>query len=262
MTLADTASIPKILTRDDGTTIAYHRTPAATSLPGAIFLTGFKSDMTGGKARALEAFCRDRGQAFLRFDYRGHGASSGRFEDGGIGDWADDAIAALDALTAGPQILIGSSMGGWIMLLVALARPDRVAGLVGIASAPDYTEDLMWARFPAEVRAQLTQQGVWHAPSRYDDGPYVITRRLIEDGRRHLVLRAPLRISCPVRLLHGMADPDVPWQTSQRLLDRLGSADATLTLIKDAGHRLNEPPHIARIQTALAELSALLRTSS
>ena len=241
----------------DGTRIAHRRLAARAgdSRPGIVFLSGFASDMTGTKGMALAAWAEERGQALLRFDYSGHGRSSGAFRDGSIGRWTDDALAALDRLTAGPQILVGSSMGGWIMLLAALARPDSVAGLVGIAAAPDFTEDLMWAAMPAETRARLLADGVVERSSQYQDAPLEITRALIEDGRQHLVLRAPLDIRCPVRLLHGMADPDVPWQTSLRLAERLVTDDVTLTLIKDGDHRLSREEDLARLFAAIADLS-------
>ncbi|MFQ5955372.1 MAG: alpha/beta fold hydrolase [Kiloniellales bacterium] len=251
---ADATPAPAILTRDDGATIAYHATGARPGgdLPGVVFLTGLMSDMTGTKALALERFCRHRGQAFLRFDYRGHGASSERFEDTCVGEWADDAIAVIDRLTEGPQVLVGSSLGGWIMLLAALARPARVKGLVGVAAAPDCTE-AMWTRMDGQARARIERDGVTHVPSPYHDQPYAISRRLIEEGRRHLVLGAAIPITCPVRLLHGMADADVPWETAIRLAERMTGADVTVTLIKHAGHRLSEPPELARIEAAIAE---------
>jgi len=239
------AGKPRILTREDGSTIAYHRFDGAS--PGVVFLGGFMSDMTGTKAMALEAHCRRAGRAFLRFDYRGHGASSGRFEDGAIGQWADDAIAALDALTEGPQLLVGSSMGGWIMLLAALARPDRVAALIGISAAPDFTEVLMWNRYPPDIRAILQREGVYHQPSDYSDTPYPITLRLIEDGRRHLLLERPIAVHCPVWLLHGMRDTDVPWEHAPMIAERLLSRHVTVTLIKDGDHRLARDEDLARL---------------
>jgi pimeloyl-ACP methyl ester carboxylesterase len=240
------------LTREDGVTIAYRRTPGRA--PGVVFLGGFRSDMSGTKAIALEAHCRRVGRAYVRLDYRGHGESTGRFEDGTIGLWAGDAIAVLDAATEGPQILVGSSMGGWIMLLAALARPDRVTGLVGIAAAPDFTEDLIWARYPQEVRDAIMREGVILQPSEYDPNGYPITRGLIEDGRKHLLLRAPIDLGCPVRLLHGMRDPDVPWQTALRLTEGLTSDDVTVTLIKDGDHRQSRDQDIARICAAVDAL--------
>jgi pimeloyl-ACP methyl ester carboxylesterase len=243
---------PETLTRPDGSAIAYHKTPG--SAPGIVFLGGFMSDMTGSKALSLEDFAARRGQAFLRFDYQGHGASSGHFEEGTIGRWAEDAVAALDALTEGPQVLVGSSMGGWIMLLAALARPQRVAGLLGIAAAPDFTEDLMWDAYPPDVRETLEREGVYHEPSDYGEEPYTITKALIDDGRKHLLLRKPLPITCPVRLIHGMADPDVPWELAIRLADRLESDDVEVTLVKGGGHRLSEPEDLERLGTTLARL--------
>lgn len=237
----------------EGRRIAYHRLPGRA--PGVMFLGGYASDMTGTKASALEAFCRARGQAFLRFDYSGHGRSSGDFRDGTIGRWTADALAAFDRATEGPQILVGSSMGGWIMLLVARARAERIAGLVGVAAAPDFTEDLMWARMTPAARAELAHTGVILEPSRYDERPYEITRALIEDGRRHLLLRQPLPLAAPLRLLHGMGDADVPWQTALRILERYAGRDATVTLVKDGDHRLSRPQDLARIEAAIAELS-------
>jgi pimeloyl-ACP methyl ester carboxylesterase len=245
------------LTLPDRAAIAYRRVAARAgdARPGIVFLSGFASDMTGTKAAALAAWAEARGRAFLRFDYSGHGRSSGAFRDGTIGRWSEDALAVLDCLTAGPQILVGSSMGGWIMLLAALARPERVAGLVGIAAAPDFTEDLMWAAMPPATRAQLLAEGVVQEPSQYQDAPLEITRALIEDGRRRLVLRAPLDIRCPVRLLHGMADPDVPWETALRLSKQLGSDDVTVTLIKDGDHRLSRAQDLHRLFAAIEDLS-------
>lgn len=253
---------PGSLTREDGTVLAYYKTNPgkarienAQRLPGLVFLGGFMSDMSGGKAQALEGYARAQGRAFLRFDYRGHGASSGRFEDATIGDWRGDALAMLDEMTEGPQILIGSSMGGWIMLLAALARPERIAGLIGIAAAPDFTEDLIWARATAEQRAALENVGYVDNPSAYSEEPYRITRRLIEEGRGHLLLNRPIALICPVRLIHGLEDPDVPWQTSLRLAEALESKDVEVTLVKGAGHRLSEPADLARLARTIEALS-------
>jgi pimeloyl-ACP methyl ester carboxylesterase len=261
---ADSASAPEpsILPRPDGGAIAYHRTAARESgrqLPGVVFLGGFMSDMTGDKATTLESFAAARGQAFVRFDYRGHGRSSGRFDEGTIGEWTDDAILALDRLTEGPQILVGSSMGGWIMLLTALARPERVAGLVGIAAAPDFTETLMWQAFTAEQRRTLERDGVLRQASDYGDEPYTITHRLIEEGRRHLIMDRPIPLTCPVRLIHGTADADVPWRLSLDIMERLESEDVETTLVKGGGHRLSEPPDLARLTAAVAALSDAAR---
>jgi pimeloyl-ACP methyl ester carboxylesterase len=236
---------PRILTRSDGATIAYRKTDGKG--PGVIFLGGFKSDMTGTKAVALEAHCRAVGRAFLRFDYQGHGESSGRFEDGTISRWAEDAICVLDELTEGPQVLVGSSMGGWIMLLAALARPARTAALIGIAAAPDFTESLMWQHFTPEVRETLLRDGVFSEPSDYDDEPYTITLKLIEDGRENLLLERPIAIHCPVRLIHGMLDSSVPWEHGLAITEKLLSNHVTLTLVKDGDHRLSRDEDIARL---------------
>ncbi len=249
------APSPEVFRREGGATIAYHSTPG--KLPGVVFLGGFRSDMTGGKALALERFCRQGGRAFLRFDYFGHGESSGTFTEGTIGLWADDAVAALDALTDGPQVLVGSSMGGWIMLLAALRRPQRVAGLIGIAAAADFTETLMWERFTAAQKAALDRDGVVHVPNDYEDEePTPITRALIEDGRKHLLLGAPIGLRCPARLIHGLEDPDVPWHTSRRIAERLEGDDVEVILVKKGGHRLSEPEDLERLTRALEALLA------
>lgn len=248
--MTDAAAAPPLtLAREDGALIAYHQTPGRS--PGVVFLTGYKSDMTGQKALRLEAFCRARGQAFLRFDYYGHGASSGAFTDGTIGRWADDAIFVLDRLTEGPQVLVGSSLGGWIMLLAARARPRRVVGLLGVAAAPDFTEDLILPLLSPSDRETLERNGVVPVFSPYDPEPTPVTRLIIEEGRRHLLLRAPIPISCPVRLIHGLRDPDVPWRTSLRLVDRLAAEDVELTLVKAGDHRLSEPGDLDRLCQAL-----------
>ena len=241
-----------ILAREDGATIAYHRRTGRR--PGVIFLGGFMSDMTGTKACALDAFCAARGQAYLRFDYFGHGASSGAFADATVGRWKADALAVLDQLTQGPQVVVGSSLGGWLMLLTALARPERVVALIGIAAAPDATEDLMWARFSPAIRDEIMHSGAARLPSEYSPDGYLFTRALIEDGRRHLVMRGPIAVACPVRLLHGMKDPDVPWQTSLALAERLQSRDVEVTLLKDGDHRLSSESDLALLTRTLAAL--------
>lgn len=233
--------------------LAYARLAGAG--PGVVFLGGFRSDMEGAKALALRDHCAAQGRAFLRFDYAGHGVSAGRFEEGTIGQWADDALAVLDALTQGRQILVGSSMGGWIALLLARARPERVAGFIGIAPAPDFTEKLMWPAFDAAQRAAIMQAGVLYLPSQYGE-PTPITRALIEDGRTHHVLDATIAIAGPVRILQGMADPDVPWQHALRLMSALEGGDARLILIKDGDHRLSRPEDLRLLAETLDQLSA------
>ena len=244
-----------ILARHDGATIAYHRLGGRG--PGVVFLGGFRSDMTGTKALFLEEYCRRRGRAYVRFDYFGHGASSGDIALGTIGRWVEDAVAVLDALTEGRQILVGSSMGGWVMLLAALARVERIHALVGVAAAPDFTEDLVWSRLDMSQRNELRETGAVTLPSRYNAAGYTLPFRLFDDGRCHLVTRAEIPIFCPVRLLHGMSDDAVPWQTSLRLADRLKSQDVAVTLVKDGDHRLSSGPDLARLGAALDELLSL-----
>ncbi|HUI16802.1 MAG TPA: alpha/beta hydrolase [Alphaproteobacteria bacterium] len=241
------------LARPDGGAIAYHKSEGGA--PTVVFLTGLRSDMTGGKALALEAHCQRRGQGFLRFDYRGHGESSGYFEDCVISDWLEDTLAVLDALSEGPLLLVGSSLGGWLMLRAATARPARVKGLVGIAAAADFTEELMWKRLAEDERARLMRDGVVHLLSPYNDEPTTVTRALIEDGRKHLLLSAPIAFSGPVRLIHGLADADVPFETSFRIAMRLATSDVEIVLVKGGGHRLSEPADLARLTRIVADLS-------
>jgi len=244
---------PSIFHRKDGVNIAYHFSSGKS--PGVIFLGGFQSDMEGTKAMALEQWCIEHGRAFLRFDYQGHGTSSGRFEEGSIGEWAEDAISVLDHLTKGPQVLVGSSMGGWIMLLVALARPDRVSALLGLAAAPDFTEDLMYKDLTEDQRAELNANGRVVLPSEYDtDDPYIITKKLIEDGKNNLLLRGPLDISVPVRLIQGMCDADVPWQTALKIQDALATTDVEIQFVKNGDHRLSESPDLLRLNRTLEHL--------
>ncbi|MGI9417495.1 MAG: alpha/beta fold hydrolase [Geminicoccaceae bacterium] len=250
------ASMFETIDLGGGHRLAYVHSPGRT--PGVMFCGGFKSDMTGAKALALEDCFRKEGRAFTRFDYTGHGSSSGDFEDGTIGSWRDDAVAIIDNVTKGPLTLVGSSMGGWIMMLAALARPERVKALVGIAAGPDFTEDLMWAKGNDRQRAVLMEKGRWVRPSAYGDEPYIITRDLIEEGREHLVLRAPIPFHGPVHLVHGQADPDVPWQTSLRLAEALQSEDVTVELIKSSDHRLSKPHELERIIKATRQVVALL----
>jgi hypothetical protein len=225
---------------------------------GLTWFGGFKSEMTGTKATALSDWARRAGRHLLRFDYYAHGASSGDFRKATVGRWLDDTLAAVDALARGPQVLIGSSMGGWIALLAALARPERVKGLVLIAPAPDFTQELMWKGFSDEAREMLSREGFYRAPSDYDEEPYEITMRLIEEGRNHLLLDAPIPFDGPVRILQGMKDPDVPWQHAMRLVEALTGTDVTIHLSKEGDHRLSTTTDIARltqtIETLLAEI--------
>ena len=249
---------PQMLTTPQGRQIAYYRTqgPAVGGKPGVVFLGGFRSDMTGTKAMHLHAWAEAQGRAFLRFDYSGHGQSSGDFTEGCIGDWAEDAAAAITALTDGPQILVGSSMGGWIALLLARRMTARIAGIIGVAAAPDFTEDAMWHAMPEAAQARLMAEGQIEVPTDYADTPYVITRRLIEDGRSHLVLRSPLALPFPVRLLQGTADADVPVDTALRLMAHGAGCDMRLTLVRGADHRLSSPDCLALIEATIAEVTA------
>jgi pimeloyl-ACP methyl ester carboxylesterase len=210
--------------------------------------------MTGTKALFLDDYCRRRGQAFVRFDYFGHGASSGDAALGTVGGWAEDAVAVLDSLTEGPQILVGSSMGGWIMVLAALARTERVRALVGVAAAPDFTEDLVWPRLSAAQQQELRESGQVTLPSEYDPAGHTYRLGLFEDGKRHLVMCEAIALECPVRLLHGMRDVAVPWQTSLSLAERLDSRDVTVTLVKDGDHRLSSEADLARLGRTLHAL--------
>jgi pimeloyl-ACP methyl ester carboxylesterase len=232
--------------------------------PGLLWLGGFKSDMKGTKAEALDRWALGQGRAMVRFDYSGHGESGGDFADGTIGRWLEESLAVLDAFCRGPQVVVGSSMGGWLALLLVreLARRGRpadapdgasVAGLVLIAPAVDFTEELMWKRFPPEVRRELEQKGAWARPSQYSQEPYLITRRLIEEGRKHLLLGGMIETGCPVRILQGVQDPDVPWQHALELSARFARDDIVLTLVKDGDHRLSRPEDIERLIAAVAE---------
>ncbi len=236
----------------DGTELAYARNTGR--LPAVVFLGGFRSDKTGIKASYLESWCRARHQAFVRFDYAGHGASGGEFEEGTIGRWAGDALAVIDMLTEGRTILVGSSMGAWIMLEAFLVRPARIGALVGIAAAPDFTEDLLWDSWPEAKRAALLRDGVVVEPSVYDPAGYPITRALIEDGRARLRLRGRIPFQGPVRLLHGMADMAVPWQTSLRLAEAMESEDVRLHLLKDGDHRLSRDGDLVLLGRTLSGL--------
>jgi pimeloyl-ACP methyl ester carboxylesterase len=249
-----------ILPRAGRGSIAYHRlngpqnAAKTAAQPGLIFLGGFMSDMTGIKAAWLEEFAAGAGLAYLRFDYTGHGHSEGAFTEGTIGSWLQDVLDVLDTLTKGPQILIGSSMGGWLALLAALQRPDRVAGLIGVAAAPDFTEELVLNGLSETEREALQRDGQVAVPNDYDEEPYIITRALIEEARTHLLLGAPIALTCPVHLLHGIKDPDVPWQTALRITEKLESDDVAVTLIKDGDHRLARPQDLSRIRAAVMDM--------
>ena len=248
---------PEILEREDGAKIAYHLTQGTDqSKPtGVIFCGGLRSDMEGSKALALETWCQDQGRAYLRFDYTGHGQSSGKFEETCIGDWAKDALYVLDTLTEGPQLIVGSSMGGWVSLMVARDRPERISALVGLAAAPDFTEDLMWEELTPEQRETLMNEGQVAVPNDYDPNePYIISKLLIEDGKNHLLLRDPLNIQRPVRLIQGMKDADVPWQTALKIQDALVTNDVEIQFVKNGDHRLSEAPDLTRLTRTVGNL--------
>jgi pimeloyl-ACP methyl ester carboxylesterase len=221
------------------------------------------SDMQGTKALALDDWAREQGRACVRFDYSGHGESGGNFAEGTIGRWLEESVAVFDRFCEGPQVVVGSSMGGWMALLLAREigrRADKVgkaslAGLVLVAPAPDFTEELMWKGFPPEVKQEIETKGVWLRPSEYGDGSaYPITRNLIEEGRNHLLLGGSIDVGCPVRILQGAQDPDVPWRHAFALAHRLPTEDVVLTMIQDGDHRLSRPQDIARLLAAVAEM--------
>jgi pimeloyl-ACP methyl ester carboxylesterase len=240
------------LDRPGGERLAWRRTPGEG--PTVVWLSGYRSDMAGTKAEAVAGWAQAHGRACVRFDYFGHGESSGDFLQGSITRWREDALAVIDELTAGPLVLVGSSMGGWIACLAAMARPERVAGLVLIAPAPDFTSRLMPLAIPPEGLAAIREAGVWMQPSQYGD-PNPITRTLLEDGARWSILDAPVPIAAPVRILQGGDDPDVPWRHALELAQALKSPDVVFSLVKDGDHRLSRPQDIARILAALAELA-------
>lgn len=227
--------------------------------PGLFWLGGFKSDMRGTKAEALDRWAQENGRAMTRFDYSGHGESGGNFTDGSIGRWLEESLAVFDTFCRGPQVVIGSSMGGWLALLLIRELAHRgqadasVARLVLIAPAVDFTEELMWKRFPPEIKLKIEQTGIWARPSQYSEEPYPITRGLIEEGRKHLLLDGMIETGCPVRILQGVQDPDVPWQHTVELTSRFARDDVVLTLIKDGDHRLSRPEDIERLIAAAAE---------
>jgi pimeloyl-ACP methyl ester carboxylesterase len=245
---------------DDGERRALAVRQQEGAAPGLFWLSGYKSDMKGTKAEALAHWAELKGRACVRFDYSGHGESEGKFTDGTIGRWLADSLAVFDACCHGPQILIGSSMGGWLALLLVRALKQRgnggpasVAGLVLIAPAIDFTEELMWKRFTPEIKSVLAEKGVWERPSAYSPEPYLVTRRLIEEGRSHLLLGGMIETGCPVRILQGVEDPDVPWRHAVELTSRLACDDVVLTLVKDGDHRLSRPDDIERMLAAVGE---------
>lgn len=241
------------LTRPDGAKLAWRRVAGAG--PTIVWLGGFRSDMAGTKAQALADWAAAAGRGYIRFDYFGHGESEGDFAEGDITRWRADALAVLEEMVEGPAVLVGSSMGGWLACLAAMAQPEHVAALILVAPAPDFTETLMAPEIPPEGRADLAERGVWLRPSAYGD-PYPITRNLLEDGARWSILPGPVPITVPVRILQGGEDPDVPWRHALELAHALRSDDVVFTLVKDGDHRLSRPQDIARLIAAVAELAA------
>lgn len=242
------------LKRDGKPALAYNRIAAqdaGAGLPAVLFLTGFRSDMNGTKAVYLEDRCRARGQAFIRFDYSGHGQSEGSFDACTISDWLDDALAVLDTLTAGPVILVGSSLGGWLALRVAQERPDRIVGLIGLAAAPDFTRLLRDNELDDGQRALLARQGFIDLPNAYSPEPYRFTARLIEDGERHCLLEKEAVYRCPLILIQGMKDDDVCWQTAHRIKNTAPTAEIEVILVENGDHRLSRPEDLALIDEKL-----------
>ena len=245
-------SEPKFLDRPGGHRLAYVKHDGGG--PGFVWLGGFKSDMEGSKALALDAWAREENRPYVRFDYFAHGKSSGDWREGTISRYREDALAVIDALTEGPQVLVGSSMGAWIAILAALARPERVKALLLIAPAPDFTETLMWETFPLHVREAIETEGEWSQPSDYGE-PYVLTRELFEDGRKHLVMDGGIGFDGPVRILQGWRDADVPWTHAARLVELFRSADVQFRLKKAGDHRLSEPDDLERLIATARELA-------
>lgn len=238
--------------------IAYHKTNGKKNTPGIVFLGGFMSDMTGTKATALEQWAQKNNQSYIRFDYFGHGQSSGKFTDGTISIWKHNVLTVIDTLTEGPQIIVGSSMGGWLMLLAARERPEKTAAIIGIASAPDFTKNLMWDKMTNEQQKELTTNGSIDLPSDYSDEPYPTTLELIEDGKKHLLLDSAIEITCPVQLIHGMKDDDVPYTLSVALAEKLTSQNVQTHLIKKSDHRMSSDDDIAFLLKTIEETLANL----
>lgn len=242
--------------------LAYRHVAArsSTQLPGTVWLGGFRSDMLSTKAETIAAAAKADGRAFLRYDYSGHGESGGVFEDGTIGRWAAESLEMIRALTSGPQVLVGSSMGGWIALLVAralaeLGESERLAGMVLIAPAVDFTEELMWAQFPDAIKQEIETTGQWLRPTQYSPEPYPVTKGLIEDGRKQLLFGQPIRSYCPVHILQGLDDPDVPWGHAMKLVDHLAGDPVAVTLVKGGDHRLSTEEDIARMLAAIKAIA-------
>ena len=253
------SGMTEYLTSSSGHRLAYRKSQGAAGKPRLVWFSGFNSDMTGSKVLALESWAQANGFPFLAFDYSGHGISDGDFADGTISGWRDDCLSIVDELSEEPLVLVGSSMGGWMALLTALARKDRVAGIVLIAPAPDFTQKLMWDGFDEAVRQQILTEGVWMRPSEYGD-PYPITRALIEDGKQWQIMDGKIDLDVPVRILQGVLDDAVPWEHSMALVHNLTAEDVTYTLVKDGDHRLSRDQDIARLLATVGELTSALQS--
>lgn len=248
--------MPNFIQSKDGLSIAYNFLRGKT--PAVMFMPGFFSNMQGTKALWLEKRCKERGQAYVRFDYRGHGRSDGKFEDGTITDWLNDTLLILDQIVPKPVVAVGSSMGGWIAVLAALNRPDAVAGLVGVASSPDFTQSIYEERMNVAQREEIVEKGFIKQPSDYQDNPVIITRKLIEDGNNHLLLnRDKLKIDIPVILIHGKKDADVSWKKSFALQQRIGKEYCKLILVPDGKHRLSRPQDLDLIDQSVMKISGI-----
>ncbi len=261
---------PQKLHLPDNKFIAYHKHEGKQNHPFVIFLGGFMSDMSGIKATSLEKFCKNKGYSFIRFDYFGHGQSSLEFTDCTISTWKQNVLDVIDNLTSGKQILIGSSMGGWLMILAALARPERIAALIGIASAPDFTEELIWEQMNQTQQAQLLEKGIYNLSSEYGEAPYPITLDLIEDGRKHLLLKvadnsnndSPFTIhdsQLPIRLIHGLKDKDVPSSWTTRMARIINSNNIKVNLVENGDHRMSTPENIKLLCDTLEEVAGLIK---
>ena len=247
--------MPEFLIRDDAPDLAYIKTEATPEMAGApaiMFLGGFRSDMEGTKAIYFEKTCKERGQAYIRFDYRGHGQSKGKFEEACIGEWTQDALDILERCTSGPVILVGSSMGGWIALLIALQQAEHVQAIIGLATAPDFTK-WMEAGMSEDQKEFLRVQGYFELLNDYGN-PYIITQKLLEDGRRHSLLDGTININIPVRLIQGMKDADVEWQTAHRIKNAVSGTDVQVFLLEDADHRLSSPKQLEMINGVICDL--------
>lgn len=244
---------PQFVTGKNNRQIAYHKN--GDKSPTVVFCGGYMSDMDGTKAIFLEQTCSALGLSYVRFDYSGHGASSEKFIDGTIGKWTEDALAIIDQVTKGPIIVIGSSMGGWIGLLAALARVERIKAFIGIAAAPDFTQELMWDKYSDDIKETLKRDGAYFEPSAYSDEPYQVSYALITEGEKHIILNNPIDLKCPVRLFHGLKDKDVPSEYSGRIADQIISDDVIISYNKSGDHRLSTPEDLRRLEQALIEVS-------